>query len=604
MVDDVIFGRHKPQTATLSKSLQSIITESFQANFDRLAVMDPKIRLSYSDLAGHSAKTAEQIVEVTQGAPARVALMFSQDASYIVALIATLRAGCTFVPLDPRRGLGWNQDVVTRTACTLLLCSEMYAEFANGLGVPTQVVRLPKFAPLDDGMCISRASDDVACIYSTSGTTGSPKAVCDLHRNITHNAWRYSHSLSTTPDDRLSLIQAPIFSGTQSTIFMGLITGSTLCCFDVTSLNLGGLSSWLRDSRVTMFHSVPSIFRTLAIDDVVYDDIRLVRIEGDRATHEDVQVLRSHFRKDCVMVNGLGATECGIVRQYFINPDTIVGDGDLPVGCSVPDMDVTIIDESGALCAPGQSGEILITSKYLAQGYLDDERNTRAKFGDNDDGLRSYKAGDIGHIDKDGLLWIRGRDSRQVKIKGETVDLNEIELALKRLPIISGVLVDAHTDDHDITSIAAYLVPKDEQKPTLETMRLAITETLDSHLRPTHLIWLDRLPLSIDGKVDRKSLPRPTGVRPDMETRYVAPRSEIERALADIWQSILGIEPVGVFDDVMMLGCDSLSIVHFANRVKTILGVSINIASVFRRPTIAEIAGSIENELETSSEEK
>jgi acyl-coenzyme A synthetase/AMP-(fatty) acid ligase len=604
MVEDVNFGRYMSQTVGFTKSLQNIITESFQANFDRLAVIDPKIQLSYSDLAGHSSKSAEQIAEVTYGAPARIALMFSQDASYIVALIATLRAGCTYVPLDPRRGLGWNRDVVTQTDCTVLLCSEMYAEFASRLGVPTKVIRLPKSVPLDNGICISRSSDDLACIYSTSGTTGSPKAVCDLHRNIIHNAWRYSQSLRTTPEDRLSLIQAPIFSGTQSTIFMGLITGSTLCSFDATSLNLGGLSSWLRDSRVTMFHSVPAIFRTLAIAGVVYDDIRLVRIEGDRATDEDVQVLRSHFREDCIMVNGLGATECGIIRQYFINPNTIVADGDLPVGCSVPDMDVTIIDESGALCSPGQSGEILVTSKYLAQGYLGDEQNTRAKFDDANNGLRSYKTGDIGYIDKEGLLWMRGRDNRQVKIKGETVDLNAIELALKRLPVISSVLVDAHTDDHDITSIAAYLVPKDGLKPTLETMRLAIAETLDSHLRPTHLIWLDCLPLSIDGKLDRKSLPRPNGMRPDMETRYVAPRSEIERALADIWQSILGIEPVGIFDDVMILGCDSLSIVHFANRVKTFFGVSINIASVFRRPTIAAIAGTIEKELENSSEAK
>jgi acyl-coenzyme A synthetase/AMP-(fatty) acid ligase len=604
MGENVIFGRYKSQNVTLSKSLQNIVTESFQANYDRLAVIDPKMRLNYSDLAGHSAKTAKQIVEVTQGAPAKVALMFSQDASYIVALVASLRAGCTYVPLDPRRGLSWNQNVVTQTGCTLLLCNEMYAEFASGLGVPIQIIRLPKSAPPDDGMCISRSSDDVACIYSTSGTTGSPKAVCDIHRNIIHNAWRYSQSLRTTPDDRLSLIQAPIFSGTQSTIFMGLITGSTLCCFDVTSLNLGGLSNWLRESRVTMFHSVPSIFRTLAIDDVLYDDIRLVRIEGDRATHEDVQVLRSNFRKDCVMVNGLGATECGIVRQYFIYPETIVADGDLPVGCSVPDMHVAIIDKSGAFCAPGQTGEILITSKYLAQGYLGDEKNTLAKFGDAEAGQRSYKAGDIGYIDEDGLLWMCGREDRHVKIKGETVDLNEIELALKRLPIISTALVDAHTDDRDITSIVAYLVPKDERKPTLEEMRLAISDTLESHLHPTHIIWLDHLPLSIDGKVDRKSLPAPTGVRPDMETRYLAPRNEIERALADIWQSILGIEPVGVFDDVMILGCDSLSIVHFANRVKTILRVNINIANVIRRPTIAAIAEAIENELEISSGEK
>ena len=225
MLGTYSFGRSEFRTENFADSVQSILVDRFRANADRTAVVDSEHQLSYCDLAGVSAQNAEKILSATRGAPERIALMFDQGACFIVALAAVLRAGCIYVPLDPRRGKYWNRDIISRTECKLLLCSEAHADFANKLGIPTQIIRIRDAAPPDSGICISRPHDSLACIYSTSGTTGSSKAVCDTHCNIVHNAWRYSQSLDTTPDDRLSLIQAPIFSGTQSTIFMGLICG-------------------------------------------------------------------------------------------------------------------------------------------------------------------------------------------------------------------------------------------------------------------------------------------------------------------------------------------------------------------------------------------
>jgi amino acid adenylation domain-containing protein len=590
-----------PSADEFGISLQARLVQSARANSHRIAVIDPERELSYADLLGLSAQLATHIVAQPGIAPPRVALLFDQDARYVVALVAVLRAGCTYVPLDPRRGHDWNADVLRRTGCELVLSSREHAGMAGEFELPVEIVDLAEIALHDTGICVQSAPDSIACIYSTSGTTGEPKAVCDVHRNLLHNSWRYAHSLEASPDDRMSLIQAPIFSGTQSTIFMGLLSGAALCCFDVAARGLRHLPDWLVGSRVTMFHSVPSIFRTLARPGLRYDDIRLVRIEGDQATHEDVRVLRAHFHDDCVMVNGLGATECGLVRQYFVTRDTAVVPGNLPLGRPVPDMEVAVLDDRGQPCAPKQAGEVVVTSRYLAAGYLGDDARTKARFRDGAGRRRSYHTGDVGYLDDDGLLWLHGRSDRLVKIHGITVSLDAIEGELTQLSNIDRALVASHADADANAILVAYLMCKPSARPPLEDMRRAIAERLSPEQRPARIMWLEELPVTIDGKVDRSALPAPTGERPDMATRYVAPRSGTERTLAQIWQRILGIAPIGVHDDLIALGCDSIAIVQCANRVRSAMRAELRVAAFFDQPTIEAIARTLEDDLETAT---
>ena len=205
-----------------SVSIQEALLDSCRIHADRVAIDDQNTRLSYFDLGNLSAGVAESVLERMGEAPGRVALAFGQNARYLIALVGALRSGKTYVPLDPRRGLEWNEDIISGTGCAMVLCDSENADFANDLGILTEKVEASSSVKECSGLVVPRSADDIACIYSTSGTTGPPKAVCDTHRNLLHNAARYATTLDITQSDRLSLIQAPIFSGTQSTIFMGL----------------------------------------------------------------------------------------------------------------------------------------------------------------------------------------------------------------------------------------------------------------------------------------------------------------------------------------------------------------------------------------------
>jgi non-ribosomal peptide synthetase component F/aryl carrier-like protein len=570
-----------------------LLLERAQAFAGRPAVVDPDTSLTYEALIHASGALALDILTITKGTPAQVALLFDQDAAYLCAVLATLRAGCTYVPLDARRGALWNRDAVALADCAAVVCADRYAELAGQLATPViRAGRRPR-APDDDRVCVVRPADSVACIYFTSGTTGAPKAVCDLHRNLVHNAMRYARSLGTSDADRLSLIQAPIFSGTQSTMFMGLLQGALLCSFDVTQRGLAGLPGWLRERRVTMFHSVPAIFRTLARDGERYPDMRLVRIEGDRATHRDVDVLREHFPPACVLVNGLGATECGLVRQFFVTGETQVASGDLPLGHAVADMQVSIVDDAGRPVAPGSPGEVAVTSHYLAAGYLGRPDLTATKFKTLPDGRRTYLTGDIGRLDPELGLRLAGRRDHQIKVNGITVDLADVEAALVELPGVAHGLMAQRFERSERGLLVAYLVPSGADRPGLQAVRELLSARLPAHLLPAAVVWLAELPLSIDGKVDRAALPAVTGERPDLDQPYVPPASELERTVARIWQLVLALEPIGLHDDLLLLGADSLSIVQAANLIRSGFGVEIDVAAFFDQPTVDALAQSI-----------
>ena len=580
----------------LATSIVDVLLDTFDRHSDQIAVEDPDVELSFAALNSASSGLSQGVAERFGGSPERIALAFGQNARYIVALTAVLRSGCVYVPLDPRRGLEWNRNLIISTGVRLVLSDSENEEFARELGVPSEVVEIEakKEAPSDIGL--PRSTEDIACIYATSGTTGEPKAVCDTYQNLLHNAGRYTKSLAIAASDRLSLIQAPIFSGTQSTIFMALTSGATLCCLDVSNGKLGDLAQWIADRRITVFHSVPSIFRTLDQDGFDFSSVRTIRLEGDQPSDRDVQVFRRRFTPKCKLVVGLGATECGLIRQNFIDMASDVPAGSLPVGRPVADMDVSVRDNAGRKLPSGRKGEVWVTSRYLAKGYLDDPLRTAAQFPTSTDGLRSYRTGDIGLIDKDGVLWLSGRVDQRVQIRGESIDLAEIERALSKLSFASQALVSANSDERDATMLTVHFVSSDGVPRSLEDAKSEMAKVLPEHVLPSRIVWLDRLPLTPDGKVDRKSL-QTVHARPQMNTPYVAPRTETEQHITEIWQELLGISPIGVYDNLFSLGIDSLVIVRFADAAKRQLETKIKLSELYQDPTVAGIAQAVASEL-------
>jgi non-ribosomal peptide synthetase component F len=236
--------------------------------------------------------------------------------------------------------------------------------------------------------------------------------------------------------------------------------------FDVPREGVDRVAGWLRNERITIYHSVPSVFRCVAASGEGFPSIRLIRLEGDQASVKDVALFQSRFKPPCILVNGLGATECGIVRQYFIGPETFVPEGVLPIGDPVEDMDVVLLDESGGAMEPGHVGEIAVRSRYLAPGYWGRPELTAAAFTEDprDASRRIYRTGDLGRFRPDDCLEHLGRTDFQVKIRGNRVEGAEVEAALLAIGTLREVAVVTR-DDLAEPRLVAYVVPGSGSPP-------------------------------------------------------------------------------------------------------------------------------------------
>ncbi len=532
----------------------------------------------------------------------RIALLCDQGVHSVVWTLAVLKAGGVFVPVDRRlpaaalgRTLDFLQpDVLVSSPKHLSLarlisqarCPVLDAEAIDRSQSPANLV----------GGC---AAGDLAYIFFTSGSTGEPKGVCDSHRNVLDNIRRYTNSLGFSSCDRMSLIQSPSFSGTVSTMFGALCNGACLVPFDLVSNGLDRLSSWVKQERITIFHSVPSIFRQLADDDDRFPDLRAIRLEGDRCTVADLDRFRSGFGADCILVNGLGATECGLATQFFVGsggkdrtvdaPLASRSDGPVPIGYPVAGMSVQIVDGHGHDVVSGGVGEIEVASKYLAVGYWHRPDLTAVRF-THAGGIRRYRTGDLGRLLEDGCLVHLGRADHKVKIAGEMIDADEIERLLMTFDSIEQAAVKGQTDSYGETRLVAYLVSGASLRPSIAAIRAHVSRQVGDQMVPRKFVFIDEMPLSPDGKVDRRLLPPYAGGRLALSSDYVAPSSVAETSMVSIWQEVLGIEPIGVIDSFFELGGDSLSAARIASRLDRTLFSAVRQTSIFERPTIRQLS--------------
>jgi acyl carrier protein len=306
----------------------------------------------------------------------------------------------------------------------------------------------------------------------------------------------------------------------------------------------------------------------------------------------DWLVFRERFSGDCVLVNGLGATECGLVRQFFIHHAAPVLDGIVPIGYPVEDMEVQVVDQTGLPVQTGQVGEIVVRSEYLALGYYNRPDLTAMGFRPDSSrpGGRTYHTGDLGRLHPDGCLEYLGRGDARVKIHGTWVDLAEVEAVLLGVAGVGEAIARVFPGAADQPRLIGYIVPRDGPAPVASVLRAQVAARLPAAAVPSAFVVLARLPLTENGKLDRTALPPPPSLRPDLDTRFVAPETDMERTIADIWGTVLQMEGVGIHDRFFDLGGDSLQLIQAHARMQAQLGWEIPITALFDHPTIQALA--------------
>lgn len=570
---------------------------------DAIAIRQPGRDVSYAQLNVAANRRARRLIASWQseatGRP--VALLLRQGYDSIVSTLAILKAGCCYAPLDQRLPPEILRGMIDDLQPAAVLVDDERHEL--GRSIAAGAFPVIDVTGTGDERCAAEnldrpiAADAIACIFCTSGSTGRPKSIADSHRNVLHNVCRYTNTLRFAPDDRLSLVQNPSFSGTVSTLFGALVNGAAVVPFDLQGDGLSTLSDGVRRAGVTIVHAVPSIFRELSDASTRFGEIRLIRLEGDRATERDLRHFRSNFQAHCTLVNGLGATECGIVRQFFVDHETAAGDGEaIPVGYPVPDVKVNVVDDEGRERPAGTPGEIVIESRFLATGYWRNPSLTAQRFETVGDGQRRYRTGDLGRMDDDGCLTHLGRIDHRVRIAGEFIDTADIERVLHTVPGVAHAVVHEYVDRTSEQRLCAAIVRDAGSHVTSEQLRAALSERVAQSAMPAAFMFLDALPLTRDLKVDRGNLPVPRGERPEMSNDYVAPETRLEEQLAQVWSEVLDIDAVGVTDSLFLLGGDSLRAAKIVNRLQATWGDRVRVTTLFEFPTVRSLARALDQE--------
>jgi amino acid adenylation domain-containing protein len=561
---------------------------------DRLAVRSATLSLNYRQLDQLANRMAHGILARRGSESEPVGLLFPQGAPLIAAILGVLKAGKLYVPIDPADPPARIAHTLDDAGAALLLTERAdSAELASLAGRERVVVSLDELVDGQPGHspALPLRPDAPAYIYYTSGSTGRPKGVFDLHRNVLHNIMRYTNSLRISAEDRLTLLQSPGFSGAVSSMFSALLNGAAVFPYDVRKQGMARhLADWLIREQLTMYHSVPMVFRSFLNGGVRLPAIRVIRLEGDAASKTDVALYREHFGPECLLVNGLGTTETGIVRQFFMSPATPLPDGVVPIGYATEDMHAMLLDEAGREVGENVVGELAIRSKYLAAGYWKQPELTRGAFLPDADGERSYRTGDLGLRHPDGCLEYLGRKHSGPKIRGQRVEPAEVERALLSLEAVQDAAAVIREDTPGDPRLVAYLVPAGSASVTGATLRGRLAELLPAHLIPSRFVVLERLPLSANGKVDRKALPAPGAVRALLGTEFVAPSGVLEQQLATLWQEVLETEPIGATDNFFELGGDSLRAAALLTALEEMTGWFLLPTTVIEAPTIKELA--------------
>lgn len=529
-----------------------------------------------------------------------VALMVNQGYDSILWTLAILKTGRCYAPLDQRLPEPVLRDIIDDLAPGALIAGTGYQDACRSLAAG----RFPVIGA--DTVCDRFtaenleqpiSADSIAYVFYTSGSTGTPKGVADSHRNVLHNIMRYTNSLKFASDDVMSLVQHPRFSGTVSSLFGALLNGAAIAPFDMEVEGLQTMSQWLRGARVTVFHAVPSIFRQLSDSNSRFPNIRLIRLEGDRVSPLDIANFRQNFQDDCTLVNGLGATECGLVRQFFIGNHTNLSSTEqIPIGYPVSDMAVRIVDDQGHALPFGTAGEIVVESRFLASGYWRHPELTSERFIALPEGTRRYRTGDLGRMSEDGCLTHLGRGDQRIRIAGEFVAAADIEKLLLDVPGISQAVIRDFVDQVGERRLCAYLVANVDAGTTVTRLREWLSERIAEHLVPTAIVFLDALPLTDDLKIDYQRLPQPGRQRPLLSNAYVAPLTAIDQQLVQIWEKLLDSRPIGTRDNFFDLGGHSMLAARLFVEIEKTLGKNLPYATIYEAPTIERLAGVLRQE--------
>ncbi|MDQ0039107.1 amino acid adenylation domain-containing protein, partial [Variovorax boronicumulans] len=585
----------QPYTEFTRDDIEQSLTARFEAQVRRdptaVAITHQDTSWSYADLDRKANGIANALCQRLGAGAGRVMLLFGHGAEMIAAMLGVLKAGKTYVPLDPLHPVERLRFMLADSEGEALICESALTALASSIGAQRDI---PVFDPSTispaERCAAQRDSRTPTYILYTSGTTGQPKGVVQIDRNVLHFIATYTNALHLSAGDRLTLFSSYGFDASVMDIYGALLNGASLHVLDLREAGFTRIREWLHRHQITVWHSTPTVFRlgAMGLHAQKASSTRLVVLGGEESTPADLDLLRKNFEPNCLLVNGYGPTESTVTVQFFADAQTNSNGMRLPIGHPVESTHIALLDPDGQ--PTDVFGELAICSDFIARGYLNRPGLTAERFVANPfgaPGSRMYRTGDLARWRPDGVLDFLGRADQQVKIRGFRIEPGEIEAALTRLPHVAQAAVIAREDTPGHKQLVGYVVPESADS-LIDTaaLRRALAEQLPDYMVPAAIVALPALPLTPNGKLDRRALPAPDftpqGIR--------APRTPQEEILAALFAEILHLPQVGIDDNFFDLGGHSLLATKLISRIRSALGVELAIRTLFEAPSIAQLA--------------
>ncbi len=571
-------------TLTLSSVVEALGRHA-SARGDDVAVEGARDKLTYRQLDERSTTIAHAVRDSVNGRHKPLALLIDHGVQQYAAIMGVLKSGHICLPLDTTQ-----PELRLRQICDHAQPEAVVTDGANrDLAVRVveteapiiDVTNLPeRHASSQD---IALDGDDPALILYTSGSTGRPKGVLHTHANIVDSAVLHAENVALRTEDRVSMLYSYTSSaGLKVDVVSALVTGARVCLYDVRSQGIGGLARWMREKNITVYHSVPEVFRAFCAfleEGETIPSVRWVQLGGAQVRWHDYDLFRKHFGPRCQFANGLGATETGRISLHVVSKDSIRYSENIPVGAAVESVEVRLVGEDGQDIRNSDSGEMVVSTPHMASGYWRDPELTASAFRSGHDGQRWYFTGDLARRTGDGMFELLGRKGLVVNVNGNRVNVAEVEDALKLLDEVEDVAVAAHEVSGDV-ELTAYVISKTSDGD-LRGLRHALTTMLPSYMIPTTLLRVDALPMTPSGKLNRSALPESTERVVSEHATENTSDMELQSTLASIWCDVLGIDQVSGDDDFLDLGGGSLRAMRVVAEIEKRVGVTMPVGRLF-----------------------
>ncbi|MCI0493534.1 amino acid adenylation domain-containing protein [candidate division KSB1 bacterium] len=574
------------------KCFHELFEEKARQMPDALAVVFEDKQLTYRELNQHANKLAHYLKKFGVKPDIKVAIFVERSSEMIVEILGVLKAGGAYLPLDPAYPAERLSLMLDDSNASVLIKQSNLE-----LSLPSKNINLididaewEKIARESDENPISgTAPDNLAYMIYTSGSTGKPKGTLLQHRGLCNFATAHVKALGVNENMRMLQFASFSFDASVSEIFTTLMAGGTLyLARRETILSTPGLVALIQKHQINAAILPPSMLTILPGEKL--SGLKRIISAGESCPWE----VAANWAKDRNFYNGYGPTEATVGPTiYRVDP----GKNDvrnIPIGRPLDNIRSYILDRYLNPVPVNVPGELHIGGICLARGYHNRPGLTAVKFVPDPfskvTGARMYKTGDLARFLPDGNIEFLGRIDHQVKIRGFRIEVEEIESHLTKHPAVENVIVMARPDNFGENKLIAYITKDHKSVPDNGEIREFLKAKLPDYMIPSFFIFLESFPLTQSGKIDRKALPQPDDLKLATDATYVKPRTEIEQIIATIWQEVLRLEKVGVYDNFFDLGGHSLAMAKVHNQLCEQLKQDISIVDLFKYPTIYSLS--------------